>query len=44
MVIDDAPIAYLLAPNFNVAMRSNVSGYVYYNDELNRYYYMDKTP
>lgn len=44
MIIDDAPIAYLLAPNFNVAMRSNVSGYVYYNDELNRYYFMDKTP
>lgn len=44
MVIDDAPIAYLLAPNFNVAMRKNVTGYVYYNDELNRYFYMDKTP
>lgn len=44
LIVDDSPIIYLLAPNFNVAMRSNVTGYVYYNDELNRYYYMDKTP
>lgn len=44
LIVDDVPIIYLLAPNFNVAMRSNVSGYVYYNDELNRYYYMDKAP
>ena len=42
MIVDDVPIIYLLAPNFNIAMRSNVEGYVYYNDELNRYYYMDK--
>jgi peptide/nickel transport system substrate-binding protein len=44
LIVEDAPIIYLLAPNFNVAMRSNVTGYVYYNDELNRYYFMDKTP
>lgn len=43
LIVDDSPIVYLLAPNFNVAMRSNVSGYVYFNDELNRYYYMDKS-
>lgn len=43
LIVDDVPIVYLLAPNFNVAMRSNVSGYVYFNDELNRYYYMDKS-
>jgi peptide/nickel transport system substrate-binding protein len=42
LIVDDVPIVYLLAPNFNVALRSNVTGYVYYNDELNRYYYMDK--
>ena len=42
LIIDDTPIIYLAAPNWNVAMRSNVTGYVYYNDELNRYYYMDK--
>lgn len=42
LVVQDVPIVYLLAPNFNVAMRENITGYVYYNDELNRYYYMDK--
>ena len=42
LIVDDVPIVYLLAPNFNIATRSNVSGYVYYNDELNRYHYMDK--
>ena len=42
LVVDDVPVIYLAAPNFNLAMRSNVTGYVYYNDELNRYYYLDK--
>ncbi len=42
LVVDDVPVVYIGAPNFNVAMRANVTGYVYYNDELNRYYYMDK--
>lgn len=42
LIVDDVPIIYLAALNFNIAMRSNVTGYSYYNDELNRYYYMDK--
>ncbi|MBV7338864.1 ABC transporter substrate-binding protein [Chloroflexi bacterium TSY] len=42
IVVEEVPIVYIGAPNFNVAMRSNVTGYVYYNDELNRYYHMDK--
>lgn len=42
LIVDDVPIIYLAALNFNIATRANVSGYVYYNDELNRYYYMDK--
>ena len=42
LIVSDAPIGYLGAPNFNVAIRSNVTGYVYYNDELLRFYYMDK--
>lgn len=42
LIVDDVPNIYLAALNFNVAMRSNISGYAYYNDELNRYYYMDK--
>src|SRR5438309_6759405 len=43
LVIEDAPHAFLVGPNWNVVLRSNVKGYVYYNDELNRYAYMYKT-
>ena len=42
LVIDDAPHAFLVGPNWNVVLRKNVKGYVYYNDELNRYAYMYK--
>ena len=42
IIVDDVPNIYLAALNFNIAMRSNITGYSYYNDELNRYYYMDK--
>jgi peptide/nickel transport system substrate-binding protein len=42
LVTDDAPHAYLAQPNWNVVVRKNVNGYVYYNDELNRYAYMSK--
>jgi peptide/nickel transport system substrate-binding protein len=44
LIVGDVPIIYLAAPNFNIATRANVTGYVYYNDELTRFYYMDKTP
>jgi peptide/nickel transport system substrate-binding protein len=42
LVIDDAPHAFLVGANWNVVLRNNVKGYVYYNDELNRYAYMYK--
>ena len=42
LVVDDAPLAFLCGPNWNVVVRNNVKGYVYYNDELNRYAYMYK--
>jgi len=42
LIVDDVPVIYLAAPNFNIVTRSNVTGYVYYNDELTRFYYMDK--
>ena len=42
LVVEDAPHAYLAQPNWNVVVRKNVQGYVYYNDELNRYAYMSK--
>ena len=43
LVTDDAPHAFLVGPNWNVVLRKNVKGYVYYNDELNRYAYMYKS-
>ncbi|MBI3961472.1 MAG: ABC transporter substrate-binding protein [Deinococcus sp.] len=42
IVIEEAPWALLYNPNFIVAMRKNVTGYVYYNDELTRFVHMDK--
>jgi peptide/nickel transport system substrate-binding protein len=42
LVNEDAPHAYLYGANWNVVVRSNVRGYVYYNDELNRYDHMYK--
>ena len=42
LVVEDAPLAFLCGPNWNVVVRKNVKGYVYYNDELNRYAYMYK--
>lgn len=42
MLAQDVPLIYLYQPNFNVAMRSNVKGYVYTNDQLFRFYYMNK--
>ncbi len=43
LVVNDAPHAYLYGANWNVVVRSNVHGYRYYNDELNRYAYMWKS-
>lgn len=43
LIVEDLPVIYLAAPNFNIATRANVTGYVYYNDELMRFYSMDKT-
>lgn len=42
LVVEDAPLVFLAGPNWNVVVRTNVKGYVYYNDELNRYAYMYK--
>jgi peptide/nickel transport system substrate-binding protein len=42
LITADAPHAFLVGPNWNVVLRNNVKGYVYYNDELNRYAYMYK--
>jgi peptide/nickel transport system substrate-binding protein len=43
-IMSDAPWVFLYQPNFVLAMRSNVHGYVYYSsDEFTRYAYMSKT-
>jgi peptide/nickel transport system substrate-binding protein len=43
-IMSDAPWVFLYQPNFILAMRSNVHGYVYYSsDEFTRYAYMSKT-
>jgi peptide/nickel transport system substrate-binding protein len=43
-IMSDAPWVFLYQPNFVLAMRSNVHGYVYYSsDEFTRYAYMSKS-
>lgn len=41
-IIEDVPQVWIAHPNFNLAMRENVSGYVHFNDQMVRYYYFDK--
>ncbi len=44
IIADDAPQVYLASPNFNVVLNKKVTGYIYFNDTLTRFFYMDKTP
>lgn len=41
-IIADVPLVWIAQPNFNLAMRENINGYVHFNDQLVRYYYLDK--
>ncbi len=43
LITADAPMGYLCSPNYNIAMRKNVEGFVRYPDELTRYASMSKT-
>jgi peptide/nickel transport system substrate-binding protein len=38
LIIEDAPVLYLAEPNFNLAMRDNIEGYVHQPDNLLWYY------
>jgi peptide/nickel transport system substrate-binding protein len=38
LIIEDAPLAFLAQPDFRVAMRDDVGGYVHYLNEIPRYY------
>lgn len=42
ILADEVPHVYLVQPTWNVPMRKNVKGYAYLNDELLRFWYMDK--
>ena len=43
LINEDMPWVYLYSPNFNIAMRKNVTGWRYYSDELPRYAFMSKS-
>lgn len=43
IITEEAPFVYLASPNYNIAMRTSVQGYRYYNDELTRYAEMSKS-
>lgn len=38
MIVEDAPWVFLTQPDFHLAMRENVHGYVHYLNEIVRYY------
>lgn len=39
----DAPMVWLAQPNFTLAMRSDITGYVHLNDGMVRYYYLKRS-
>ncbi|MCL5677268.1 MAG: ABC transporter substrate-binding protein [Firmicutes bacterium] len=42
ILADDVAHVYLVQPTWNVPMRKNIEGYAYLNDELLRFWYLDK--
>ncbi|CAN5841986.1 ABC transporter substrate-binding protein [soil metagenome] len=42
LIIDDATYCYLCQPNWLLVTRADIDGYVYYNDELPRYYHFNR--
>lgn len=42
IMAEDVSHVYLVQPNWNVPLRKNIQGYAYLNDELPRFFYMDK--
>jgi peptide/nickel transport system substrate-binding protein len=43
LVIDESPYVFLCEPNWIFYSRQDLDGYVYYNDELPRYYHFRRT-
>jgi peptide/nickel transport system substrate-binding protein len=44
LIIEDVPSAWIVQPNFNLAMRDRVDGYVHFNDHMVRFFYLRKEP
>ena len=42
IIIDECPYVFLCQPNWLFYMRSDIDNYVYYNDELPRYYHFTR--
>jgi peptide/nickel transport system substrate-binding protein len=42
-VIEDVPMAWITHANYNLAVRDNISGYAHFNDEMLRFYYLEKS-
>ena len=38
LIVDEAPWVFLTQPDFHLAMRDNVHGYIHYLNEIVRYY------
>jgi peptide/nickel transport system substrate-binding protein len=43
LITDECNYIYLCQPHWTLVTRSNIDGYVYYNDELPRYYHFFRT-
>jgi len=41
-IIEDVPSAWIVQPNFNLAMRDRIDGYVHFNDHMVRFFYLSK--
>lgn len=41
-IIEDVPSAWIVQPNFNLAMRDRVHGYVHFNDHQVRFFFLRK--
>ena len=43
IIIEESPYVFLCQPHWTVFTRKDIAGYVYYNDQLPRYYYFSRT-
>ncbi len=43
IIIEESPYVFLCQPNWIVYTRGDIDGYVYYNDELPRYYHFSRS-